>query len=281
MAIILLAFVPVFALTGQEGKLFHPLAFTKTFAMLGATVLGVTLVPVLCSYLVRGPYHEEDRHIVMRFLMGIYEPTLSWALKHPRTVVGSAVVLLGGCLLVAFGLPRATVKSLADAGFVRTASLFQGFGREFMPPLNEGSLLHMPVLMPKTGLKEIQRVMSWQDKVMAEVPEIEIVAGKLGRFETATDPAPTEMLETTIMLKPEYIPDGRILHETQPRVARGHDRGETESRTHREDETGARLRARVSPAHREPHPHALHRHPRAGRREDLWRQSRRHPAQGL
>jgi Cu(I)/Ag(I) efflux system membrane protein CusA/SilA len=216
MAIILLAFMPVFALTGQEGKLFHPLAFTKTFAMIGATLLGVTLVPVLCSYLVRGPYHEEDRNIVMRFLMGIYDPALSWALKHPKTIVGGAVVLLGSCLLMAFGLPRATTKSLRDAGFARTAALFQGFGREFMPPLNEGSLLHMPVLMPKTGLKEIQRVMSWQDKVMAEVPEIDIVAGKLGRFETATDPAPTEMLETTIMLKPEYIPDGRFFMKRNP-----------------------------------------------------------------
>ena len=221
MAIILLAFVPVFALTGQEGKLFHPLAFTKTFAMLGATLLGVTLVPVLCSYLVRGPYHEEERHIVMRFLMGVYEPTLSWALRHPRTVVGAAVLLLAGCLVVAFGLPRETTARLRDAGFARTAALFEGFGREFMPPLNEGSLLHMPVLVPKTGLKEIQRVMSWQDKVMAEVPEIEIVAGKLGRFETATDPAPTEMLETTIMLKPEYIPDGRFGMRRNPEWREG------------------------------------------------------------
>src|SRR5687768_1535001 len=133
MAIIILAFVPVFALTGQEGKLFHPLAWTKTFAMIGSTLLAVTAVPVLCSLLTRG------------------------------------------------------------------------FGKEFMPPLNEGSLLHMPVLMPKTSLKEIQRVMSWQDRVIASVPEVASVAGKLGRFETPTDPAPTEMLETTIMLKPQYL----------------------------------------------------------------------------
>ncbi len=207
MGIIILAFIPVFALTGQEGKLFRPLAFTKTFAMIGATLLGVTLVPVLCSLLVRGPYHEEDRNIVMKTLMRIYDPTLGWALGHRKTVVGSAVALLAFCLVIAFGLPRATVAKIRDAGFGRTADLVAGFGREFMPPLNEGSLLHMPVLMPKTGLKEIQRVMSWQDKVMAEVPEVEIVAGKLGRFETATDPAPTEMLETTIMLKPEYLPN--------------------------------------------------------------------------
>lgn len=216
MAIILLAFIPVFALTGQEGKLFHPLAFTKTFAMIGATLLGVTLVPVLCSYLVRGPYHDEDRHIVMKFLMGVYEPALSWALRFQRTVVSAAVLLLGFCMLIAFGLPRGINIKLRDAGFERTANLFAGFGKEFMPPLNEGSLLHMPVLMPKTGLKEIQRVMSWQDKVIAGTPEVDIVAGKLGRFETATDPAPTEMLETTIMLKPEYIPDGKFRMKRNP-----------------------------------------------------------------
>ena len=216
MGIILLAFLPVFALTGQEGKLFHPLAFTKTFAMLGATLLGVTLVPVLCSYLVRGPYHEEDRNIVMSFLMRIYDPALSWALEHRKTVVGAAVILLAFCLLLAFGLPRATTKQLADAGFNRTAELFAGFGKEFMPPLNEGSLLHMPVLMPKTGFKEIQRVMSWQDQIIAATPEVETVAGKLGRFETATDPAPTEMLETTIMLKPEYIPNGKFRVKRNP-----------------------------------------------------------------
>jgi len=210
MGIILLAFLPVFALGGQEGKLFHPLAFTKTFAMLGATLLGVTLVPVLCSFLVRGPYHEEDRNIVMSFLMRIYEPALSWALNHRKMIVGFAVILLVFCILLAFGLPRATTKQLADAGYTRTASWLAGFGKEFMPPLNEGSLLHMPVLMPKTGLKEIQRVMSWQDKIIAATPEVETVAGKLGRFETATDPAPTEMLETTIMLKPEYIPNGKF-----------------------------------------------------------------------
>ncbi len=216
MAIILLAFMPVFALTGQEGKLFHPLAFTKTFAMFGATLLGITLVPVLCSYLVRGPYHEEDRNIVMKFLMGVYDPALSWALRHGKTVIAAAVLLLGVCMLLAFGLPREVNKAVRDAGFARTAGLFEGFGREFMPPLNEGSLLHMPVLMPKTGLKEIQRVMSWQDKIIAATPEVETVAGKLGRFETATDPAPTEMLETTIMLKPEYIPDGKFRVKRNP-----------------------------------------------------------------
>ncbi|HEY1080823.1 MAG TPA: CusA/CzcA family heavy metal efflux RND transporter [Prosthecobacter sp.] len=209
MAIIILAFVPVFALAGQEGKLFHPLAFTKTFAMIGSTLLAVTLVPVLCSLLVRGPFHSEEHNIVMKFLLRLYEPTLNWALNNRKTVIASACLILAVALIVAFGLPRSTVKQLHDAGYPRLADTVAGFGKEFMPPLNEGSLLFMPVMMPKTGLKEIQRVMSWQDTVIAATPEVASVAGKLGRFETATDPAPTEMLETTIMLKPEYVADGR------------------------------------------------------------------------
>ena len=216
MAIIILAFVPVFALTGQEGKLFHPLAFTKTFAMIGSTLLAVTLVPGLCSVLVRGPFHSEDKNIVMKFLLRIYEPTLDWALSHRKTIVTIAALILCFALLEAFGLPQNVVKSLRENGYERTANLFTGFGKEFMPPLNEGSLLYMPVMMPKTGLTEIQRVMSWQDKVISEAPEVASVAGKLGRFETATDPAPTEMLETTIMLKPEYIPNGKFLMKHNP-----------------------------------------------------------------
>ena len=211
MAIIILAFVPVFALTGQEGKLFHPLAWTKTFAMVGSTLLAVTAVPVLCSLLVRGPFHAEDRNIIMQLLLKIYDPALNWALNHRKTVIGAAAMLLATALLIAFGLPRAWTANIRDAGWPRTANLVQGFGKEFMPPLNEGSLLYMPVLLPKTSLTEIQRVMAWQDQVMIGVPEIETVAGKLGRFETPTDPAPTEMLETTITLKPEWISTNRTV----------------------------------------------------------------------
>ncbi len=208
MAIIILAFIPVFALTGQEGKLFHPLAFTKTFAMVGSTLLAVTLVPVLCSFLVRGPFHSEEHNFVMRFLLRCYDPLLHAALKRPALVIVSALLILGVSLGIAFGLPHAILKIFRDAGWQRLAQVFTGFGKEFMPPLNEGSLLYMPVFMPKTSLSEIQRVMAWQDKVMSQVPEIEKVAGKLGRFESATDPAPIEMLETTITLKPEYLPKG-------------------------------------------------------------------------
>ncbi len=209
------------ALTGQEGKLFHPLAFTKTFAMLGSTLLAVTIVPVLCAWLVRGPFHAEENNWVMKMLLRIYTPTLDWALRHRWTVIGTALLVLVSALLVAFGLPGATVKKLREAGWERTATITAGFGREFMPPLNEGSLLFMPVLLPKTGLTEIQRVMSWQDSVIAQTPEVASVAGKLGRFESATDPAPTEMLETTIMLKPEYIASGWFTMKRNPAWRKG------------------------------------------------------------
>ncbi len=198
MAIIILAFVPVFTLTGQEGKLFHPLAWTKSFAMLGATVLAVTLVPVLCTYLVRGPFHSEDRNWLMRFLLAIYDPVLNWALEHRKTVLGCAATLLAACALLAFGLPRSIASRLPPSA----GRLVGGFGSEFMPTLQEGSLLFMPVLVPSTSLTEIKRIMAWQDKVIAATPEVASVAGKLGRFDTATDPAPAEMIETTITLKP-------------------------------------------------------------------------------
>lgn len=211
MAIIILAFVPVFALTGQEGKLFRPLAWTKTFAMIGSTLLAVSVVPALCSLLVRGPFHGEDRNVVMRMLLKVYDPALSWALKHRKTIIGAALIILSFAVVVAVGIPTSWNKQLHDKGWHQAAALTRGFGKEFMPPLNEGSLLFMPVLMPKTGFKEIQRVMSWQDRVLSSVPEVETVAGKLGRFESPTDPAPTEMLETTITLRPEWISTNRTI----------------------------------------------------------------------
>ncbi len=201
MIIIILAFVPVFALTGQEGKLFHPLAFTKTFAMIGATLLAVTIVPVLCTWLVRGPFHSEEDNLVMKFLLRLYEPTLDWALRNRVTVLGGAAALLVSAMVVAFGLPSGVQGRLER--WPTLASLTKGFGNEFMPPLNEGSLLFMPVLLPQTSLTEVKRIMSWQDQVIAQTPEVVSVAGKLGRAESATDPAPVEMIETTIVLKPE------------------------------------------------------------------------------
>ncbi len=202
MAIIILAFVPVFALEGQEGRLFHPLAFTKTFACVAATVLAVTLVPVLCSFLVRGPFHREEDNRVMRVLLRGYEPALDWALAHPGGVLAGAGLLLGLAATVALGLPRPWLDRLAGTPAAPLARMFAGFGTEFMPPLDEGSLLFMPVLAPGISLTEVRRVMAWQDRVIASFPEVASVAGKLGRAETPTDPAPIEMIETTIQLKP-------------------------------------------------------------------------------
>ncbi len=201
MAIIILAFVPVFALTGQEGKLFHPLAFTKTFAMIGSTLLAVTIIPVLCAVLVRGPFHREEDNWVMRGLLKIYQPVLDWALGHRKSVLAGAGIILALALTLAFGLPRSWLARMDH--WPRTQKAFTGIGGEFMPPLQEGSLLFMPVFTPATSLTEVKRVMAWQDRVIAEMPEVLSVGGKLGRAETATDPAPVEMIETTIMLKPE------------------------------------------------------------------------------
>jgi Cu(I)/Ag(I) efflux system membrane protein CusA/SilA len=203
MLIIILAFVPVFTLIGEEGKLFHPLAFAKTFAMVGATLLAVTIVPVLCTFLVRGPYRREQDNWTMRRLLRLYTPVLDWALAHRRIVLGGAAVLLALALVLAFGLPRPVVRTLNAWQWHRAAQVADGMGSEFMPALNEGSLLFMPVLLPSTSLTEIKRLISWQDRMMKQVPEVVSAAGKLGRAESATDPAPVEMIETTIELKPQ------------------------------------------------------------------------------
>jgi Cu(I)/Ag(I) efflux system membrane protein CusA/SilA len=203
MAIVILAFMPVFVLSGQEGKLFHPLAWTKTFAVVGATILAVTLVPVMCAMFIRGPFHAEDRNWIMRFLMWIYEPFLDLALRWRKTVMFGALVILVISQIVAWGLPRGWHQKIDASKHPKMAKLTAGFGREFMPALNEGSLLFMPVLLPSTSLTEVKRIMAWQDTVISQTPEVLSVGGKLGRAETATDPAPVEMIETTIMLKPE------------------------------------------------------------------------------
>jgi Cu(I)/Ag(I) efflux system membrane protein CusA/SilA len=134
----------------------------------------------------------------MKTLLRIYDPVLEWALRHRKSVIAGAAGLLVFALVLAFGLPKTVLRQWSSAP--RWA---YGIGSEFMPPLNEGSLLFMPVLLPSTSLTEVKRIMAWQDQVMAQTPEVSSAAGKLGRAETATDPAPVEMIETTIMLKPE------------------------------------------------------------------------------
>ncbi len=179
MAIIILAFVPVFALIGQEGKLFHPLAFTKTFAMVGATIIAVTLVPVLCTYLLGGKIHSEHSNPVMVFLGKLYKPALLFALNNRIIAIGIAAVL-----------------------FISAMFLATRIGSEFMPPLNEGDLMFMPVTDPGISIDEALRTMAKQDEIIKGFPEVEWAVGKAGRAETSTDPSPTNMNETIIHLKP-------------------------------------------------------------------------------
>jgi Cu(I)/Ag(I) efflux system membrane protein CusA/SilA len=179
MAIILLAFVPVFALTGQEGKLFHPLAFTKTFAVLAATVIAVTLVPVLCTFLLRGRLHGEDANPVMRILRALYRPGLESALTHRGLTLAVAAMLFVGALFVA-----------------------RGIGSEFMPPLNEGDLMFMPIADPSISLEENTKIAARQNEVLMSFPEVEYAVAKVARAETSTDPAPLNMTETVVHLKP-------------------------------------------------------------------------------
>ena len=179
MAIILLAFVPVFALTGQEGKLFHPLAFTKTFAVLAATVIAVTLVPVLCSLLLGGRFHAEEANPVMRGLHRLYRPALHAALAHRGVTLLAAAALFAGAMVTA-----------------------RGIGSEFMPPLNEGDLMFMPIADPSISLEENTRIAARQNEILTSFPEVAYAVAKVGRAETSTDPSPLNMTETVVHLKP-------------------------------------------------------------------------------
>ena len=179
MAIIILAFIPVFALTGQEGKLFHPLAFTKTFAMAAATIIAVTLVPVLCTFLLGGKFHSEQSNPVMRFLQALYRPALRFALNQRAITISIAALLFVGALILTLGI-----------------------GKEFMPPLNEGDLMYMPVTDPAISIDEALKITSKQDAILKSFPEVEWAVGKSGRAETSTDPAPVNMNETIVHLKP-------------------------------------------------------------------------------
>jgi Cu(I)/Ag(I) efflux system membrane protein CusA/SilA len=178
--IIVVAFIPVFSLKGQAGKLFSPLAFTKTFAMLGSAVLAITLIPVLSALLLRGKIRPPEKNLLTRILVRLYEPVLRFSLKHKITVLLIALILLGASYF-----PLSKIKS------------------EFMPPLDEGDLLFMPVLLPGASLTQVMDIMKKQDMILKSFPEVENVVGKLGRAETPTDPAPVGMIETVVKLKPK------------------------------------------------------------------------------
>jgi len=179
LLIITLSFIPIFTLEAQEGRLFAPLAFTKTYAMAAAAGLAVTLVPVLMGYFIRGRIPAEDRNPLNRWLVRGYRPALERVLEHPwTTIVVSAVVLA----LTAFPILR--------------------LGGEFMPPLDEGDILHMPSALPGLSAGKAAQLLQQMDRQLKAVPEVSRVFGKMGRSDTATDPAPLEMVETTVRFKP-------------------------------------------------------------------------------
>ncbi|MGZ5451556.1 MAG: efflux RND transporter permease subunit [Thermoanaerobaculia bacterium] len=180
LLVMIASFMPVFLLDGREGKMFKPLAYTKTFAMVGASVLAVTLVPVLMTFFMKGRMRAEHENPVSRFFTRLYEPFLRWSLKYGKTMLIINVI----ALLVAI-------------------PLMMSLGSEFMPPLDEGSLLYMPVTLPAINITEARRIIQVQDAIIAKHPAVKYVLGKVGRAETATDPAPVSMFETIIELKPK------------------------------------------------------------------------------
>lgn len=179
LLIITLSFVPVFALEGQEGKMFSPLAYTKTYAMAAAAGLAITLVPVLMGYFIRGKVLPEHKNPVNKALIGLYRPMLNLSLRYPKTMIIIALGLLG-------------------SAYYPTSKL----GSEFIPPLDEGDLMYMPTTYPGISIGKARELLQQTNKLIKTVPEVETVWGKIGRAETATDPAPLTMIETTIQLKP-------------------------------------------------------------------------------
>ena len=179
LLIITLSFIPIFTLEAQEGRLFAPLAYTKTYAMAAAAGLAVTLVPVLMGYFVRGRIPPEDRNPINRFLVRIYRPMLERVLEYPRATIAISVALLALTVIPVLRL-----------------------GGEFMPPLDEGDLLYMPSALPGLSAGKASQILQQTDRLIKTVPEVDRVFGKMGRAETATDPAPLEMVETTIRFKP-------------------------------------------------------------------------------
>ena len=179
LLIITLSFLPVFTLQAQEGRLFAPLAFTKTYAMAAAAILSVTLVPVLMGWLVRGKIPSEDSNFLNRGLTRVYRPGLDWVMRRPKLTLAIAGVI-----------------------FLTTAIPFTRLGGEFLPPLDEGDLLYMPSALPGLSPAEASALLQRTDRLIKSVPEVETVFGKAGRADTATDPAPLTMFETTIRFKP-------------------------------------------------------------------------------
>ncbi len=180
LLVITVAFLPIFTLQAQAGRLFKPLAYTKTFAILFSSFVAITLTPALMTVFIRGKIRPEEKNPVSRVLHRLYEPVVHFALRFKKSVILAALVII-----------------------VITVFPFLKLGTEFMPPLYEGTLFYMPVTAPAASVSEASRVLQLQDKLLKQIPEVSQVFGKAGRAETATDPAPLEMFETVINLKPE------------------------------------------------------------------------------
>ncbi len=192
LLIVTVSFLPVFTLEQVEGRMFRPLALTKTFSMAAASVLAVTLVPALMAVFVKGRIRREDQNPVARFFIRVYRPVIRGTLRHPVAV-----------LAVGFSLLAVTVLPVQRLLLGQTVVPFPQIGSEFMPALWEGDLLYMPTTLPGVSPQEAKNILQRTDRILAAFPEVERVFGKVGRAETATDPAPLSMIETTIVLKPE------------------------------------------------------------------------------
>ena len=206
LLVITVSFIPVFTLQAQEGRLFKPLAFTKTYSMAAAALLSITLAPVLMGYFIRGKIPAEEKNPVNRFLIWAYHPCIDFVIRFRWQVIGAALgivvwVFVPWDFLVTSRLPEGPLRNVSAT--LGKAFPFQHIGSEFMPPLYEGDLLYMPTTFPGISPTKAREIVQVTDRIIKSFPEVQRAFGKIGRAETATDPAPFDMIETTIMLKDE------------------------------------------------------------------------------
>ena len=214
LLIITLSFLPVFTLEAQEGRLFSPLAFTKTYAMAMAAALAITVIPVLMGYFIRGNIPQENTNPINRFLIRIYQASLNKVLVRPVRTLVVAVLLLISVIIPVSGISSFVAPFNYQSDFISgwnkmfsespvMKRLATGLGSEFMPPMNEGDLMYMPTTLPGISIGKAQQLLQQTDRLIKSVPEVKKVFGKMGRADTATDPAPLTMIETIIQLKPK------------------------------------------------------------------------------